>query len=515
MKEKISLRTTLVVVSFEDESGDTPELTVIRSPRTGEKQEGDIALRYAEQRIEVTPEEDKRLLRKIDMYIQPPMILIIILQFIAKVTTTAALMLGFREALGMQGDMYPWVASSFYLGYLVFTPIGVRCLQRFPALKTLAIFIMLWGADLCLMAIPAYASFITWRTILGMLELAVLPGCMIVVGQWYKAEEQLFRTTLFYALMGFGGLLGDAMAYGLYKHQYSYLIPGWQVCFIIMGPITILYGVFYFFHMPDNPSKAWFLNEREKQMVVERIRDNQQGFGNPKWKWYQFRECLMDVQAWLFFLFGVFNNIGNGGLQNFSVLLLEGMGFKDEMQILMDMPCYAFQIVACMGLSYCERYIKLRMAVCTFGAVIYMIALILIAYGPSDDAKYGGYVINTISLLPGACLLSCFASNVAGHTKKVTFNSFFLIGYCVGNLIGPQTFKGSEEPFYQTAKITMMCSAVLSLFFILCIWAVYVVRNWRKEKLVGTDIYNKFANMENVEFGDFTDMENPLFRYSW
>jgi hypothetical protein len=45
-------------------------------------------------------------------------------------------------------------------------------------------------------------------------------------------------------------------------------------------------------------------------------------------------------------------------------------------------------------------------------------------------------------------MLSLFASNTAGFTKKSTTSAFIFVGYCVGNLAGPQVFVTKEVPDY-------------------------------------------------------------------
>jgi hypothetical protein len=45
------------------------------------------------------------------------------------------------------------------------------------------------------------------------------------------------------------------------------------------------------------------------------------------------------------------------------------------------------------------------------------------------------------------------SSNVAGYTKKQVTGALLFTGYCVGNIIGPQTFKDSEAPRYHSAYI--------------------------------------------------------------
>lgn len=492
---------------------DFKNITTITSPLTGKETQGDVALNYVGETVEYTPEEERRLVRKIDFIVLPMVTLIVILQFVDKLTNNFGVMVGLREDLGMHGDMYSWVGLSFYLGYLAFEFIGVRCLQKYPLLRMLSIFIVVWGAILVLHAVPAYGAMITFRVLLGMFELTVMPGMVIIVGQWYHKSEQFLRTTIFYCSMGIGYILLSAMGYGVYVHRNSYAIKPWQVMYIVMGFITMACGVAFYFYMPDNPQKAWFLNDREKAIAMERARQNKQGYGNPKWKWYQFKEALLDFQAWFFFLFAVFVNIGNGAVTNFSTLLLKGMGFDTTGQILMNMPTGAIEFGVCVIFAYLVRWVKSRMAIGLFAMSVLVMANALLAYGPNNGAKYAGYILSVIFVLTSATLLSNVASNVAGHTKKITVNAMYLIGYCVGNLIGPQTMLASEEPEYPTGKTILLVMACLGWLMTALIWGGYWWKNQQKKKLEGTEIYQKFLEMENVEFCDFTDKENPLFRY--
>ena len=45
---------------------------------------------------------------------------------------------------------------------------------------------------------------------------------------------------------------------------------------------------------------------------------------------------------------------------------------------------------------------------------------------------------------------------MAGYTKKTTVAALFLIAYCAGNIIGPQTFNAKEAPRFRSAEITIL-----------------------------------------------------------
>jgi hypothetical protein len=52
--------------------------------------------------------------------------------------------------------------------------------------------------------------------------------------------------------------------------------------------------------------------------------------------------------------------------------------------------------------------------------------------------------------------LSIITSNVAGFTKKSVTSAMLFVGYCIGNIVGPQFFHSYEAPSYPVG-ITLLC----------------------------------------------------------
>lgn len=475
----------------------------------------DLAMKFAiEHKGEAKPLDpatDKRILRKIDRYLLPVMCLLYCFQFMDKLSTSYSAILGLRTELHMKGDMYSWTSTCFYLGYLAFEFPASLLLQRFPVTKTVSVFVILWGMILALCSVPKYAGFVALRTILGMLELSVTPAFTIITSQWYKKDEQFLRTTWWFASNGIGGDLGSLVAYGLYKHQDSYTLPAWKLVFVVTGVLTVFLGFVIMFHIPDTPTGAWFLTEEEKVLVVERIRSNQQGFGNPRFKKEQFIEALTDHRTWLFFIFSIANNIPNGGMTTFRTILLnEQFGFDTAQALLMQMPSGGVEIVGCVLFAWLLRFLKSRMLMTIFVAMITVMGECLLAFAPTKQGKLAGLYIYNVFSLCFICLQSQVSSSVAGHTKKITVNAVFLIGYCVGNLIGPQIFLDSQAPVYSGGKIGIVVSGVAALVCLILIYISYYLDNKRRDALPPVDM----SKTENYEFADLTDKQNPNFRYA-
>ncbi|KAI5968844.1 hypothetical protein CANMA_002018 [Candida margitis] len=493
-------------------------LTTIESPG-GEKIEitnnVDVAMKFAiEHKGKFTgldPATDKRILRKIDAYLLPVMCLLYCFQFMDKLSTSYSAILGLREELGMVGDMYSWTSTCFYIGYLVFEFPASLILQRFPVTKAVSAFIIFWGMILALCSVPQYPGFVALRTILGMLESSVTPAFAIITSQWYKKDEQFLRTAWWFASNGIGGDLGVLIAYGLFKNQDSYALPAWKLVFVVTGVLTVFLGFIILLHIPDTPTGAWFFTEEEKVLAVERIRSNQQGFGNPRFKKEQFWEALTDHRTWLFFFLAVAHNIPNGGITTFgTVLLNEQFGFDTATALLMQLPSGAVEIVGCVLFAWLSKFMKSRMLMASFVGGITVMAECLLAFAPTNEGKLAGLYLWYISPLSFICIISQVSSSVAGHTKKVTVNAIFLIGYCIGNLIGPQTFIASQAPDYPGAKVAIVICGTVALGCLITIHISYYLDNKKRDSLPPVDM----SHIENYEFADLTDKQNPNFRYA-
>jgi len=138
--------------------------------------------------------------------------------------------------------------------------------------------------------------------------------------------------------------------------------------------------------------------------------------------------------------------------------------------------------------------------------------MILIVALPQSNrrGRLAGFYLTQSYATAFVVLLSLISSNVAGYTKKTTVSALYLMGYCIGNLIGPQVFQPEDAPEYRPAEITILICWTLNLALLLVVRQINVSRNKKKERLTSAPEYHKVLN---GEFLDLTDMENPEFRY--
>lgn len=264
------------------------------------------------------------------------------------------------------------------------------------------------------------------------------------------------------------------MAYGIAKgtKEHGTAIAGWRIVFLFAGLLTAVLGVIFWFVVPDNQLNARWLDKEDRILAVERVRVNQQGIGNKHFKLYQLKEALLDPLSWAFFFYALVADIPNGGLTNFFSQLIVSFGYTPEQSLLYGTPGGAVEIVALIASGWIGSKLGQRLLVSMVGLTIALLGMILIVALPlsNNGGRLAGYYMTQASPTPFVALLSLIATNVAGYTKKTTVAAMYLIAYCAGNIIGPQTFRPKDAPRYVPAEITIIVCEILCLMDVLFIW---------------------------------------------
>lgn len=500
---------------------DNDVLTTVISPSGKEiyvkDGDTDMAMNLAMQLddTELSPEDDRKLFWKSTLYILPLICLLYAVQMMDKITNSGASIMGIRTDLNMVGNQYSWTGSAFYFGYLFFEFPAVYIIQRFPLAKVGAIFFFLWGVVLCLCATTNYAGFLFLRIVLGMLESSVTPILVILTGQWYKSSEQFMISAIWFSFCGVGVVFGGSISLGIFIRQDQYGIEGWKMLFIITGAITVFLSFVFYFWIPNTPAEAWFLTEQEKLNAIKRIKGNQQGFGNKHFKKKQFIEAFTDHRTYLYFLYGIAVSIPNGGLTTFGGIVMTSiLGYSVEQSMKYNIYQGLIEVGGCILLASCIKFVKHRMIICIIGTSLSLVFSCMLAFATDPKVRLAGCLALGLSIIGTFTMLSNFSSNVAGHTKKVTVNALFLVGFGAGNIIGPQTFLDSQAPTYVGGQLGMVVNYAACLIISILLYLSYIFENRKRDRMVENGEIEPVHTVANVAFADLTDKENPYFRYA-
>ena len=88
------------------------------------------------------------------------------------------------------------------------------------------------------------------------------------------------------------------MAYGISFYEGHRIAP-YKIIYLLLGALAILVGICVLLWLPDSPVHARLLTKEERIAALERVRNDQGGTENKKWKKDQIIEALTDVRTWL------------------------------------------------------------------------------------------------------------------------------------------------------------------------------------------------------------------------
>ncbi|OQO10871.1 hypothetical protein B0A48_04172 [Cryoendolithus antarcticus] len=458
-----------------------------------------------------TAEEEKKLTKKIDRRLLSILCVTYGLQYYDKAMLSQAALFGLRTDLALTvGLRYSLSAAIFYPGFIVGSYPAILLAQRYPIEKVIFAIVLLWG--LCLMTTAActnHQGLYVQRFFLGALESGVSPGWMLVVGSWYKKQEQAFRMGIWYSMTGYVSIVSPLINYGL-GHISGSLSP-WRYMYIVAGAVTVLWAFVILFFMPPDPIRAKGFTDRERYIAVARMRVNNSGVRNTHFKIEQVWELLGDGKFWLTFGMALTMLVANGPVSTFTPIIINDLGFSGLNSLLLVMP--AGFVIGTIELSAPFIAMKIKgmraylVAITVSGTLLASLLLWKLPQSATGAKLFAVYILASYG--GGyAVLMSMVIANTAGYTKRSVGSSGMFVGYCLGNFMGPLVFLQSEKPLYTTGWIvTVATSAACIVLALIYRWVC--ARENKKRDASGV-----MEGYEHAFEDDSTDMKNPQFRYT-
>ncbi|KAJ5885998.1 uncharacterized protein N7473_008672 [Penicillium subrubescens] len=475
---------------------------------------------YASSGVHVSPEDDKRLKKMIDRRVLVIMILTYFLQALDKGTMSFSSIMGIKTDAHLEdGQKYSWLTTCIYIAVLTVEYPTNWIIQRVPIAKYLGINICLWGTILALhAACHNFTGLVIVRTLLGIFEACCQPTFVLLSSMWYKREEQAATVTYWYMMNGAQQIVGGLLAYCFTLIGSDKVLKSWQALFLSYGCLSVLWGLFVMWWMPDSPMRAKCFSEEDKRMMVERLRSNQTGIQNRQFRSYQVWEALRDPQTWCYCSIQMFTTLPTSGLGAFAGIIMKSFKFTTLQSQLLAMVLGFYIIVILLTSAWLVKKYKQNLLV-MLGFVIpsYIGTIVLMTVKNTTLATKVGLLISyyiTLSFWSAQTLcLSMVSRNIAGQTKKSTVVAATFISWAAGNAIGPQVFLDWDAPRYHIAwSVHLACYACMTVAVIYLRFHLKRANKRKDELVAAADLTSADPNLIHA-FEDKTDQENLNFRY--
>ncbi|MBF7957847.1 MFS transporter [Rahnella victoriana] len=234
--------------------------------------------------------------------------------------------------IGLSEPAFALGAGIFFAAYALFGIPANLILNKIGAQKWLSITTVTWGL---LSAMTGFVTneteFIILRFLLGLGEAGFYPGILLLASIYFPNKVRGSVIGIFVLGVPFALTLGSPISGALLEMHGLMGRPGWFWMFVIEGLPAFILGIFAYFYLDDNPSKARFLNQQEKDALNAQLESERQ-----KTETGSVRAALKNIKVWhLALVYGTIQ-ISVYGLMFFlpsqvASLMGENLGFKQSL----------------------------------------------------------------------------------------------------------------------------------------------------------------------------------------
>lgn len=445
-----------------------------------------------------------------------PFLLAYWLEFLDKVALNYANVMNLSGELNLVGNQFSQLATYFFVGYIIAEFFqGFYLLQKFPVAKVLGVNIFIWGIlTACCAATQNFSGILAVRILLGVVELAIVPCMILLTLNHFDKAYGAFFTGIWYSGLGLGQITGGLISFIFQHVGPGASISGWRLMFIVIAIFNLAVGIYIYFKIPSTPLANKNLTEKEKYVLLLKLTEGKVGVNKDKFVPKQVLELLLDIHPWLLLIISATISFSSNTISTFSATNIIGFGFTSKQAALLNMPSGVVSIFATLLSTYLITKGVPRFLAITGTSIPAVIGGALMSFLPKTNQAgllVGIYLINFV-VAPLGIVYSLGSANLSGSSKKIGGAVFINLGFSIGNIVGPISYRAKDAPDYIPAKVSMLATQAASIGFALLIALLYYVRNKKRDREQSQETH---VNETENAWADLTDFENRSFRYAY
>ncbi|TPX15851.1 uncharacterized protein E0L32_000185 [Thyridium curvatum] len=413
----------------------------------------------------------RKLVRKLDLRLMAPLILMYIMNYLDRNAIAAAKISGIVEDLRLTDSQFQTCVSILFVGYILMQVPSNLVLNKIgrPAIYLPAC-MAVWGVlCACAGAVHNFGGLVAARFLLGFVEAAYFPGCMVCLTAWYTRKELAFRTALLYCGSLVSGAFSGLIAAGITHDLDGAMgLKAWRWLFIIEGAMTVALALCVFFVLPDFPVNTKWISPVERELATWRLYAD---VGEDDWidsehesLFTGLKQCVRDPKTYVTIplIFGV---VSSGTINSYFPSVVSTLGYARTETLLLTAPPYLLSCIVALGVALNadrtgERYLHFTVP------VWFSIAGFVISAATTNlGARYFSMMI----MLPGVYTAFTIGLTWAANTMpRPPAKRAALLALCnacanCSSIYGPYLYPASTAPRYLIAMGVNAGTALMSI----------------------------------------------------
>ncbi|KAH6897069.1 major facilitator superfamily domain-containing protein [Thelonectria olida] len=462
---------------------------------------------------EVDPVEAKRIIRKIDWRILPLLILLYTLTFLDRVNIGNARLWNLEKDLNMSGYQYNLVVMIFYIPYIILEIPSNMLLTRVQPRYWISFLTFGWGLSVTFAGFcTSFGGLMTARLFVGIFEAGMFPGCLFIIGSWYRRHQLLTRMAWFMVSNDIAGTISGLLGAGLGSLDGTGGYSGWSWIFFIEGAMTCAAGILAFLYIPPFPHQATFLQPEEKAWLLRTLEADSQKNGSKHDKMTA-KGALHSLRDWKVLTAGVLYLavcVTAYSISVFTPTILTTFGWDSLKSNLLTAPIRIASGIVSVIVGILSDKVKRRGPFCIGGYSFSILGLLLVMLLHNGNLRYMGLYFSAIGIYICQPLVVAWCVNqVVGNVKRGTVTAFAVSCGQVGGIISALVFPKSDGPQYVPGISVCIGFQVLGILAAANMW---ICCGWEnKQRDAGKrDHLRELSEDEVDKLGE----KHPDFRYT-
>ncbi|KAL1736998.1 major facilitator superfamily domain-containing protein [Schizophyllum commune] len=489
---------------------DAPSLSKLeRSPSMEKAAASEV---QSSQPLDFTRAEERKLTRKYDFYLLPPLTIMYLCNALDKGNVGNAKTDGWDKDLGLHGNQYYLLVMIFYVPFCIFgTPISLL-VKRYSAARVLPCLMVGFGSMSIFAAIAKnFSQIFAIRFFLGIFESPMLPGVIYYLSTFYKRDELASRVGLFYAAASISGAFSGLIAYGTFQIPPT-KFHNWQYLFWIEGGATIVFAILAFILLPLSPAKFFLLTDREKEIARARIMADSSAVVGEKLNIRDAFRPFKDPMYWVWALICLSFGVPLASVNNFLPQIVASLGYSPVKTNLYTVAPNIVGTVALIILTQSSDYFRERSIHICIPLVVAIVGFIVLgAIDPlahKSTAYFACFLLTMGAFSPSVLVAAWYSNNTPSESRRAVVAAVMVAIANSSGLISTNVFREKDEPKY------VLALAVSAAFGGLCLVLVAGVGIWmrwenaKRNREQGVNITSK-----DVDTSEVHGPSHPSWRY--
>ncbi|KAJ5781021.1 hypothetical protein N7457_006181 [Penicillium paradoxum] len=468
-----------------------------------------------------TPQEEAKLLRKLDLRVLLPCCIIYFVAYLDRVNLGNVKVLrsntpdSIKSSLHLEGTQFNWAVSISYFSVTALLIPSTILFKKFSAKRYFPIIMVLWGT--VVMAIAGVRSgpgLLAARFFLGVPESGVVPCCVLYFSFWYRPRERAWRLAVFHAFNALAGAVSAFFATAIDHLNGKGGLKSWQWVFIIEGALPIALAVPVYFLLLTFPEDSKALSERERYIAINRFGRGATRSTDVTWDTSAFIRIMTRPSTYCFFISYICVTIIAVSQATFlPTIFHELMNFSSTKSNLYTAVVYLAIIPLYLIWSLHSDWVRERMwhfiLPCLGSIPCYAVWTYFSFNADATTIQpislYGVAFMGKAIVISQPIILSFRSSTLYGAAEQAVGTSAAVASLSIASIVAPQIFPDSDGPLYQNGFVACLVLEVVAILSYCCIPVLLLLEAERRKKKTGHVMpLRAILDAENAQVSDAT-----------